>query len=265
MRDLAQHRSTMVALDPNGSAVDPSALLAAERAAAKTQRGKLTAELYALSQSQAGIIPIWIWADVRESPPSKEQLLADSAFRNAHNATRLANVQAQTSSITAWLDAHGYAVSERGLQTPLILADVPASALAELGGLAGVAVIGYRRSETLTSAYWSQNIKVPSALAVVGSASGQPFCNTESDLPNYTGYMSLPTLYSTLPSVILPSHMQWTTELISIASPHVSNDTVAPSATTFVGDWGASTSPASWLWCIQQGANRINSSSEADG
>jgi hypothetical protein len=263
VRDSVQRRTSKVAVDSSGTVVDSSALLAAERAAADVERGKLTAELYGLSQSQGGTVPVWIWADVRETPPSKERLLTDKAFKDGYNSARLANVQAQTAKLTSWLDARGYPVYERGLRTPLVLADVPASALTDLGRVDGAAVIGYRRPENLTSAYWTQNIKVPAALAVVSSAAGQSFCNTEPDYPYYGGYLSAPTYYSSVPAH--GTHMEWTTELISTASAYAQNDTVAPGATTFVGDWDSSTAPASWIWCFSQNANAINSSSEGDG
>ena len=211
-------RTATIALDDaTGDVVDTGSLQRVEQSSRFARQGRLTDELYAVSQSSsAGLVPVWIWTNANESRPRRDTLLRDAAARAKNEADRLATLHGAAAPVTAWLDARGFATYERGDHTPLIDADVPASALAELGRLAAVASVGYRApGQEASTVAWYDTVKSTSAQGVVGSANGVTFCNMEGNQPSSYAWLSVPS--SQIASATAPGgwHIQWTTELIA--------------------------------------------------
>jgi hypothetical protein len=258
-----------IALDERGATVDADALVAAEGARVIARQGKLRDELHALSRTSAkGLVPVWIWADVREDFPPKELLLVNSAVRDAYEAKRVADVRAATSKIIRWLDERGYTIHEREANSPAVLADVPVSALAEIGRLDGVAVAGYRIADrpAATDA-WFDTVKATAAQRIVASAAGQKFCNAEGYQPDDYSRLSLPFAYQLAsPGGASSPHTRWTTELVAgqRQPPALGGKllAVAPNATIYIAnsDQFPGGDPGVWEWCWGQSANAMNES-----
>src|SRR4029077_21144662 len=85
-------------------------------------------------------VPIAIWADFGDEHAPREAILASSTVRANHQARTASRLHTVTSKVTRWLDARGFQTFERGIDSPVITADVPARALAELRRPGGVAL-----------------------------------------------------------------------------------------------------------------------------
>ncbi len=232
-----------------GSVVDPTSLRHAESVARYARQGRLDDELYADSQaSSPGTVPVWLWTEVTENPPPRAQLIADSTARHAYEAQRRAGLQAAASPVVAWLDSHGYTTYDRGLDTPEITADVPATALAEMGRLKGLAQAGYRHLTQHTANYWYDTVHTTSAHSIMGNASGTSFCNIDGVNVSSATYLNI---YQTFNLLTAPYwHVTWTSELIAGTGTYA----MAPSSTFFLADLNGSASPPNTLaqvlnWC----------------
>jgi len=249
------------ALDHKGNVVEAQALLAAEGAAKMARQGKLRDDAYARSlTSSSELVRISIWADFGDQHVSREQLLADPTLRAAEQAQTKSRLNTATSKVVRWLDAHGFRTHERGIDTPLITADVPTNVLTELGHLDGVAIVNLKQPEVLAGTTWFNTVKGPAAQAIVGSvAGGMGYCNGEGWQPD--DYTFTPMTPSQLFDSTAPQywHTRWTSELISATA----SSRMAPGATLYVAGWNGSTTNlySAWSWCFGLGINNMNRSS----
>jgi len=238
-----------IALDGGGNSVDTTSLLAAEGAAKISRQSKLRDSVYARStMSSSELVPVSIWADVVGDHDPREQMRSDANFRATRLAQNASRLQTGTSKVTAWLDANGFATHTRGADTPLITAEVPASALADLGRLDGVAIVDLRYPEVLNGFNWFDAVKAPSAQYLVSSAAGIPFCNGEGDQPDSYTYLDLSGI---LDSSSHPTmHARWTSELISTTA----GNSMAPGAAFYLpaNDLGTDGYDRyqAWTWCF---------------
>jgi hypothetical protein len=166
----------------------------------------------------------------------------------SHEAVVHSKLQAVTSKITAWLDAHGFASYERGLSLPVITADVPTSALTELGRLDGVAFVELRHplkpagtgtncsSVTFQNCSpWFNTVKLAGAQGIIPSASNQKWCNGEGWVPSSSVLPAVTIFDST---VATSAHTTWVSELVSAtaSSRSAPGATIYSAATGFTSD-----------------------------
>jgi hypothetical protein len=247
------------ALDGDGKKVDPRALLAAEGAAKIARQGKLRDDAYARSlTSSEELVPIAIWADFRDRHLPRELMIANSTLRITYQADAASRLQAATSKITRWLDARGFRTYDRGIDSPLITADVPASALAALGRLDGVAIVHLKQPEVLASFNWYDAVKGPAAHAVVGAVGGLPFCNGEGWQPDDYTYTPAPAGQIFDSTAITSPHTRWTSELIAATT----SIRMAPGASLYMASWHPTTGSMydAWSWCYGLGIHNMNRS-----
>lgn len=254
-------RARAAAFGPDRQPCDAAALGAAEGAAKISRQGKLRDDAYAASQSNAqDSVPVWIWADIREDPPRKELLLADSAARDSYEVSARHAVVTVTSKIVAWLDARGYATYERGEHSPAITADVPAGVLTLLGQIDGVAAVGIRQPDHELATTWLSAANLDQAQGFVPSTA-RPFCNSEGEQPDSYANLNVTAIAS--PTAGPSWHQTWTTELVSSTNGF----RAAPGATTYIADWAnfPGGGAAVFGWCFQRATALNFSHSFNDG
>lgn len=227
------------AVDIDGKVVDSRALIAAEGAAKITRQGKLRDDAYSRSSgSSSELVPIEIWADFGDQHAPREQILSNSTLRAANRAQTASRLHATTSKVTAWLDARGCRTYDRGLESPVITADVPASALAALGRLDGVAIVHLRYPDRLAGFAWFDTVRGPAAQATVSSAAGLAFCNGEGGQPSVYTYLNVAPWQIFDATAQSTVHAKWTTELVSATTSF----RMAPDALPYIAGWIATPS-----------------------
>ena len=224
------------------------------------RQGKLRDDAYARSlTSSSDLVPISIWADFGDAHAPREQIISNSTLRAAHQAQTASRLRAVTSKVTKWLDARGYRTYERGTDSPVITADVPASALAELGRLDGAGIVHLRYPDVPAGFTWFDAVKGPAAHAIVGSVGGLAFCNAEGYQPNDYTYLTPSTIFD--PTSISLVHTTWTTELISATGSTRMAPGASPYITAFAAGSGNYTQFEAWSWCTGLGIHNMNRSS----
>jgi hypothetical protein len=253
---VSASESRLAALDEHGNVVDPRALLAAEGAAKLARQGKLRDDAYARSlTSSSELVRVSIWADVRDEHAPRNQILANSTLRASHQAQTANRLRSATSKVTRWLDARGFRIYDLGIETPLITADVPASALTALGHLDGVALVHVMQPEVLAGFTWFDTVKGPAAHAIVSSvAGGLAYCNGEGWQPDDYTYLSPFQIFDS--GALANSHTTWTSELVSATA----STRMAPGASHHVASWSGSNKYNAWSWCYGLGIHNLNRS-----
>ncbi|HEY7376115.1 MAG TPA: hypothetical protein VIF57_28395, partial [Polyangia bacterium] len=251
----------LIALDERAATVDAQTLVRAEGAAKIARQGKLRDDVYAMSLTTSSeLLPVWIWVDYKEDPQPRGLLIANPALRASVEAKNLASLRAVTSKVTSWLDARGYATYDRGTSNPSITADVPISALADLGRLDGVAIVGIKRPGAARGHgnHWFYAVKGSDAQGIIGSAAGQSFCNGEAKQPHSYAYLSVPSGQVYTPAGSTDPHATWTTEFIGATTW----TRMAPGSGTYVANWagGSASNFDAWQWCFSQGIGALNRS-----
>jgi hypothetical protein len=245
------------ALDSRGNVVDPRVLLAAEGAAKIARQGKLRDDAYARSlTSSPELVPISIWADFGDRHAPRQQIISNASVRAAHKAQTASRLHAVTAKVTHWLDARGFQVYDRGIDTPVITAAVPASALAALGRLDSVAIVHLRYPDVPAGFTWYDAVKGPFAHVIVGSASGMAYCNGEGWQPDDYTYLTPYQRFDATGTV--QSHTRWTSELISATA----STRMAPGASPYIANWVFTPVEkyTAWQWCYSQDIHNLNRS-----
>ena len=246
-----------IALDDRAAVVDAEALIRAEGALKIARQGKLRDDVYAISLTTSSeLLPVWIWADYQDTPQPREALIANAGLRASVESKSLARLRTVTSKVTAWLDARGFTTYDRGTSDPSITADVPISALAELGKRDGVAIVGIRTPGAPTSTAWFNAVKGPAAQGLVSSAAGQSFCNTEAQQPDSYANLSVPSAQIFSSAGTTSNHMRWTAEIVAATA----GSRMAPDATTYIANWDAGSVFSAWHWCFSAGIGSMNRS-----
>lgn len=241
----------LIALDENSRTVDIDALVSAESGAIFARQGHLRDELYALSQSNTTeTIPIWILSDYHDTSPRREDLIADPKLEDADATARAMALRSAAAPIVAWLEAHQYKIGDRGDRTPIITADVPASALTILGKLPGIAVVGLREAPRPNSLAWFDTVNAGSVQSTIPSTS-TPFCMKELYQPDSYANLIVPSANIAAPTGTSGEHATWTTELIASTGPY----RMAPSAPTYIANMTGSGGINLDEWCWSRARN----------